>query len=111
MIAGTVKDASGAIVVGAKVKVIDVDRGTEFDTSTNASGDYVAGPLKVGRETVNVEEACFKTAVAGPVQLDVQGRIEANVKLEIGQVSQKVEVTVQEPAPGNRDQHHGRSDG
>ena len=97
VIAGTVKDASGAIVVGAKVKAIDVDRGTEFDTTTDANGEYVAGPLKVGRYTVNVEKADFKTAVAGPVQVDVQGRIEANVKLEIGQVSQKVEVTVQNP--------------
>ena len=97
VIAGTVKDASGAIVVGAKVKAIDVDRGTEFDTTTDGNGDYVAGPLKVGRYTVTVEKAGFKTAVAGPVQLDVQGRIEANVKLEIGQVSQKVEVTVQNP--------------
>ena len=97
MIAGTVKDASGAIVVGAKVKVIDTERGTEFDTTTGANGDYVAGPLKVGRYTINVEKAGFKTAVAGPVQLDVQGRIEANVKLEIGQVTQKVEVTVQNP--------------
>ena len=73
MIAGTVKDASGAIVVGAKVKVIDTERGTEFDTTTGANGDYVAGPLKVGRYTINVEKAGFKTAVAGPVQLDVQG--------------------------------------
>ncbi len=53
--------------------------------------------MKVGRYTVTVEKPNFKTAVAGPVQLDVQGRIEADVKLEIGQVSQKVEVTVQNP--------------
>ena len=97
VIAGTVRDASGAIVVGAKVSVIDVDRGTEFNTTTDGNGEYVAGPLKVGRYTVNVEKTGFKTAVAGPVQLDVQDRIEANVKLEIGQVSQKVEVTVQNP--------------
>ncbi len=97
VIAGTVKDASGGVVAGAKVKVIDADRGTEFDTTTAVNGEYVAGPLKVGRYTITVEKAGFKTAVAGPVQLDVQGRIEANVKLEIGQVSQKVEVSVQNP--------------
>jgi len=97
VIAGTVKDASGGVVAGARVRVVDVDRGTEFDTSTEANGEYVAGPLKVGRYTITVEKAGFKSAVAGPVQLDVQGRIEADVKLEVGQVSQKVEVTVQNP--------------
>lgn len=96
-IAGTVKDASGAVIAGAKVTVTDVDRGTEFTTTTDSNGEYVASPLKVGRYTVTVEKTNFKTAVAGPVQLDVQDRIEANVKLEIGQISQRVEVTVQNP--------------
>ena len=97
VIAGTVRDASGAVVAGAKVRVKDIDHGTEFDTTTEANGEYVAGPLKVGRYTITVEKGNFKTAIAGPVQLDVQGRIEADVKLEIGEVSQKVEVTVQNP--------------
>jgi hypothetical protein len=96
-IVGVVSDAGGGVVPGAKVRVRDVDRGTAFETITNGNGEYVAGPLKVGRYTVTVEKANFKTAVAGPVQLDVQGRIEADVKLEIGQISQKVEVTVQNP--------------
>jgi hypothetical protein len=96
-IVGVVTDTGGGVVPGAKVRVRDVDRGTEFETTTNGSGEYVAGPLKVGRYTVTVEKANFKTAVAGPVQLDVQGRIEADVKLEIGQISQKVEVKVQNP--------------
>jgi hypothetical protein len=96
-IVGVVRDSGGGVVPGAKVVVRDPDRGTTFETTTNESGEYVAGPLKVGRYTVTVEKANFKTAVAGPVQLDVQGRIEADVKLEIGQISQKVEVTVQNP--------------
>lgn len=96
-IVGVVTDTGGGVVPGAKVRVRDVDRGTEFETITNGNGEYVAGPLKVGRYTVTVEKANFKTAVAGPVQLDVQGRIEADVKLEIGQISQKVEVKVQNP--------------
>jgi hypothetical protein len=96
-IVGVVRDSGGGVVPGATVSVRDVDRGTRFETTTNETGDYVAGPLKVGRYTVTVEKANFKTAVAGPVQLDVQGRVEADVKLEIGQISQKVEVTVQNP--------------
>src|SRR5579863_1064207 len=45
VIAGTVRDASGAVVAGAKVRVKDIDHGTEFDTTTEPNGEYVAGPL------------------------------------------------------------------
>ena len=96
-IVGVVKDAGGGVVPGAKVTARDVDRGVEFTTTTDSNGEYVAGPLKVGRYTVTVEKDKFKTAVAGPVQLDVQGRVEANVRLDVGEVTQKVEVTVQSP--------------
>lgn len=65
-IVGTVRDASGAIVTGAKVTVRDVERGTSFVTSSNDAGEYLAGPLKIGRYTVSIEKEGFKTAVAGP---------------------------------------------
>ncbi len=96
-IVGVVKDAGGGVVPGAKVTARDVDRGIEFTTTTDANGEYVAGPLKVGRYTITVEKDKFKTAVAGPLQLDVQGRVEADVRLNVGEVTQKVEVTVQSP--------------
>src|SRR5580658_6320173 len=96
-IVGVVRDAGGGVIPGAKVTARDVDRGIEFTTTTDANGEYVAGPLKVGRYTVTVEKDKFKTTVAGPVQLDVQGRVEANVRLDVGEIAQKVEVTVQSP--------------
>src|ERR1700682_1270634 len=92
-IAGTVKDSSGGLVVGAKVTVVDVDRGLTFSTVTNEQGEYVAGPLRVGNYTVTVEEAGFKKAVSIPVALDVQQRIVVNVTMEVGQVSEQIEVT------------------
>ncbi len=91
-IVGSVKDATGAVVPDAKVTVTDVDRGTTFVTATSASGDYVASPLKIGRYKVTVEKQGFKTAVAGPVTLDVQTRAAVDVTLEVGQMVQQVEV-------------------
>ncbi len=96
-IVGVVSDSGGGVIPGAKVIVRDVERGTEFKTTTDANGEYVAGPLKVGRYTITVEKDKFKTGVAGPVQLDVQGRVEANFRLQVGEVTEKVEVTVQSP--------------
>jgi hypothetical protein len=92
-IAGTVKDSTGALVVGAKVAVIDVDRGLTLNTATNDLGEYVAGPLRVGNYTVTVEQPGFKKAVSVPVALDVQQRIVVNVTMEVGQVSERIEVS------------------
>jgi Carboxypeptidase regulatory-like domain len=92
-IVGTVKDATGAIVANAKVTVSDVERGTSLDTATNDSGEYVASPLRVGRYTVTVEHRGFKKAVTVPVNLDVQQRIALDVTLQVGQISESIEVT------------------
>lgn len=92
-IAGTVTDPSGAVVAGARVVVTDVDRGGVFSTTTNQSGEYVASPLMVGHYRVAVEHAGFKKAVSEPVALDVQQRAVVNIKLQLGQATQTVEVT------------------
>ncbi|MGB9236605.1 MAG: TonB-dependent receptor [Terriglobales bacterium] len=96
-IVGLVRDASGALVTGAKVTVTDVDRGIEMTLSTNNMGEYVASPLRIGRYTVTVEKEGFKKAVAGPVQVNVQDRLSVDLKLEPGAVTETVEVTGQTP--------------
>lgn len=83
-IVGVVKDGTGAVVPDAKVAVTDVDHGTIFPTSTNSSGEYVAGPLRIGQYTVTVEKTGFKRAVAGPITLNVQDRLAVDVTLQVG---------------------------
>jgi Carboxypeptidase regulatory-like domain/TonB dependent receptor len=92
-IVGTVRDSSGAMVPRASVTITDVDRGTSFSTATNDSGEYVSGPLKIGRYRVKVEKQGFKSVVVGPVQLNVQERPSVNITLQVGQVQQEVTVT------------------
>ncbi|HLK34619.1 MAG TPA: TonB-dependent receptor, partial [Terriglobales bacterium] len=92
-IAGTVTDPSGAVVAGAEVSVTEVDRGGTFNTQTNQSGEYVASPLMVGHYTVTVQHSGFKKAVSEPIALDVQQRAVVNIKLQLGQASESVEVT------------------
>jgi hypothetical protein len=48
---GVVRDSAGAVVAGAKVRITDVDRGTETVVTTSSLdlGEYVASPLKIGR--------------------------------------------------------------
>jgi hypothetical protein len=96
-ILGTVRDKSGAVVTGANVTVLDVDRGTTFQTTTNASGEYVAGPLKIGRYRVDVEKAGFKRTSVGPVELNLQERPSVDVTLQVGEIHEQVTVTTQGP--------------
>jgi hypothetical protein len=92
-IVGLVKDATGAVVTDAKVAVRDVDRGTIFPTTTNSSGEYVAGPLRIGQYTVTVEKSGFKRAVAGPITLNVQDRLAVDVTLQVGTFKETMTVS------------------
>jgi len=96
-IGGVVTDPSGAVVSGAKVIVTDVDRGTSVVVTTNAQGEYVASPLKIGRYTVTVEKQGFQKSVLGPVKVDVQAQPAVNAKLQVGSISETVTITTQGP--------------
>ena len=96
-ILGTVKDPSGAVIVGARVTITDADRGTNLVVTTNESGDYVASPLKIGTYQITVEKAGFKKAVAGPVTVNVQSRVSNDVTLEVGQPDEIVNVKATAP--------------
>lgn len=96
-IVGTVRDPSGAVVVGAKISVTDIERGQTFNTTTGASGEYVASPLRIGRYTVSVEHPGFKTAVSNTIDINVQDRAAINITLELGAVVDTIKVTAFTP--------------
>src|SRR3981189_133283 len=89
-IVGLVRDASGAVVGGARVTVEDLDRGIALTVSTNDQGEYVASPLRIGRYSVTVEKQGFKKAVAGPVQVSIQDRVGVDLKLVPGMATEVV---------------------
>ena len=96
-IVGSVKDSSGALVADAKVMVTDVDRGTSFETKTNSSGEYVAGPMKVGNYRVLVEKTGFKKTEVGPLVLNVQARLAVDVTLQVGTLMETMTVNTALP--------------
>src|ERR1700722_3217894 len=96
-IVGLVRDPSGAVVTGAKVTVTDAERGVDVVLSTNAQGEYVASPLKIGHYTVTVEKQGFKKAIAGPVEVNIQDRLSVDLKLEPGMATEVVTVSGARP--------------
>ena len=96
-IVGLVRDASGAVVTGAKVTVTDVDHGIQLTLSTNNQGEYVASPLKIGQYSVTVEKPGFKKAVGEPVQVNIQDRVAVDFKLVPGMATEVVTVSSERP--------------
>lgn len=91
-VVGSVKDATGAVIPYAEVRLADVDRGVTKVVSTNGLGDYVASPLRIGRYTATVSKKGFRTIMIGPFDLQVMQRREVDFVLEVGQASQAVMV-------------------
>ncbi|HEY2013379.1 MAG TPA: carboxypeptidase regulatory-like domain-containing protein, partial [Bryobacteraceae bacterium] len=92
-ITGTVTDPSNAVV--ANVKVVATNTGTNltFPTTTNDSGVYNLVFLPIGQYTVTAEAAGFKKVALGPFALEVNQIAKVEIKLEVGEVSQSVEIT------------------
>lgn len=96
-IVGTVTDATGGIVPGATVRVTNVATNIGFTVTTGADGAYATNPLRIGVYDVIAESTGFKTSVREGINLRVQDRLEIDFTLEIGDVTETVEVTAAEP--------------
>jgi len=97
-IIGAVTDTTGAVVPNAAVTIRNVDTGITTKAVTDSSGNYVVTPLQVGHYSVTVEAQGFKKSVSGGITLNVQDRIGVNVVLEVGQITETVEVVGAAPA-------------
>jgi hypothetical protein len=91
-ITGFVQDSSGAAIINARVSVRDLDTGLMLQTATNTSGIYVVAPLKIGNYAVTVTAPGFETVTRDNIHLDAQQRLNVNVQLPAGAVSQTVVV-------------------
>src|SRR5712692_8869421 len=93
---GTVTDASGAVVPGAKIAVRNVNTGQERTTQTSGDGSYSVPELPTGTYTVTITQGGFQTSVTSGVVVDVASERRVDAQLKAGQVSQTVEVSGEE---------------
>lgn len=96
-ITGRVTDPSGGSIVGAKVNAKDLDRGTEWPTSTNVDGIYAFPRIPQGRYELKVEVTGFKTYLNPEFVLEVNQRARVDVSMQVGAVTESVEVTGEAP--------------
>jgi hypothetical protein len=93
IISGTVSDATGSAVAGAKVTVTAPALGVTRDATTDDSGHYLVLLLPVASFTVRVEFTGFQPAEQKDIRLQVDEHREVNFKLVPASVKESVEVT------------------
>jgi carboxypeptidase family protein len=92
-ITGTVQDKSGAVVAGAKVRIISQEKGVlARTTSTDASGSFTAQLLPVGTYTVVVSASGFAEATFSDVVVRVTETTRMTARVIPPTVQQKIEV-------------------
>jgi hypothetical protein len=89
---GTVTDSMGGVVPGAEVKVVNTDTGQNFDVLTNELGTWALPSMSTGTYTVAISLAGFKTVTIENVKVDAAVPATVNAKLEVGAISETVEV-------------------
>ena len=94
-ISGTITDATGGVVVGAKVIAKSINTGATRETTTNSSGLYTIPSLRPDAYDVVIEATGFAN-VTERVQVTVGSQIEVSLQLEVGKATTIVEVTSSE---------------
>ena len=96
-LSGTVKDPAGAVVPDAALTATNTSTGVVTRTTSGPSGDYLFPQLPPGPYTLSAEKAGFTTAVMSGISLNVDQRASLDVVLQVGQVTQSVNVEAAAP--------------
>ena len=92
-LSGSVTDPTGAAVPNATVVARNVATGVETSLTTDSSGAYLFPSLPIGSYRLEVTATGFNKAVLADLTLQVATSITRDIRLEVGQVTQQVEIS------------------
>jgi hypothetical protein len=96
-VSGAITDASGGLIQGAHVTLTSTDTGSKLEQDTGSDGLYTFSNVFPGRYKVSVEKSGFKRIQQNDVVVQVQQTSRIDLVLQLGEVSQTVEVTAETP--------------
>jgi hypothetical protein len=94
-VSGTLTDPSGAVIQGAKVTLVDEQKGYQFTATSDANGRYLFASIPPGVYSVSAEIKGFEKEVRTHIKLNISENPTADLTLKISGGAQKVEVTAQ----------------
>jgi len=89
---GTVTDPSGAVLVGVSVAIVNLATNSNYDSLTNGAGQYTVPNLPIGTYKMTFVKPGFKNYVREFLILNVAQVARVDVQMQIGVVSESVEV-------------------
>ena len=92
-VAGTVTDPSGAAVAGAAVTLVDPSTNDSRKTTTNETGRYLFANVPPGTYNLTINKTGFRVTKFSGQVVTVGSALTLNATMELGSVSQVVEVT------------------
>ncbi len=92
-ITGTVSDATGAVIPGATLTLINKDNGLKLSRSASKAGAYVFSPIKVGNYSLEATAPGFETSVHSDIRVDVSSQVGLNLTLKVGSAKDSITVT------------------
>lgn len=105
---GIVSDAQGATITGAPVQLISESTKISRSTVSNGAGEYVFNAVEPGKYTVTVAVSGFKSVQESGVVIDSGNTIPLDLKLEIGQTTESVDVQATEALVNNGTSYNGQ---
>lgn len=96
-IRGIVTDGSGAILANAKVTAIDEGTNLTRSTVTNSTGEYSFASMTPATYTLVAESPGFKRLENKGITVATQQTVSLDMKMELGQVTESVQVTEEVP--------------
>ena len=96
-VVGNVTDASGAAMAGASVTLTNLGTNEKRKENTSTDGLYQFVNVAPGQYSVSIEASGFKRVVRSPVTVETQSTAKIDIALQVGELTQTVEVTAQTP--------------
>src|SRR5215831_1038257 len=92
-IEGIVTDIQGAVIAGATVAIINVERNLRVEATTGGDGGYVLTPLRVGTYSIEATAPGFRKLTRSTIVLTVNQVAHIDLQLEPGDINEVVQVT------------------
>ena len=108
-LSGTVTDPTGTSVAGAKVTVTETHTGTKNESLTNSGGQYTAPFLLPGDYDIAAQVQGFKEFIRKGVHVGAGDHPVIDIRLDVGEVTQTMEVTADAPQLNTENASAGQS--
>jgi Carboxypeptidase regulatory-like domain len=107
-VSGTLTDATGAVVEGARIVLTDQQKGFAFNTTSDSSGRYLFRSVPPGLYSVSADAKGFEKALSARFSVDINQNATTNLTLKIAGASQTVQVTGEAQAIQTQDAETGQ---